>query len=78
MRLGFPQPCLDVYKRQELGEHYHGQRLQASFLCFRCPGCFLLLERLIPVSYTHLDVYKRQVAESCNSFRKHNSNLLSF
>ena len=48
---------LDVYKRQDLGPG--GERLSVILQCDECQVVNSPLH--IPVSYTHLDVYKRQV-----------------
>ena len=52
----------------DLQESYHPMRLSGH----RCLSCGNVVDTLIPVSYTHLDVYKRQVwnrRSSCRNTR---------
>ena len=62
----------DVYKRQDKNRIYGtGQSMGCMMLCelnIRYPGffggCFLVAGQWNPVSYTHIDVYKRQIQKA--------------
>ena len=47
----------DVDFHQSLTEYLFGK----DIICHDCRSHFVLLDRIVPVSYTHLDVYKRQI-----------------
>ena len=59
-----PPPCVI-----ETITHYHLVCLQGINL-FRI---YSRSDKLIPVSYTHLDVYKRQIMDHAHSFTKNSS-----
>ena len=50
----------DVYKRQALFNAYENKDLSAFLMAICQHSMFDLLRNAAPVSYTHLDVYKRQ------------------
>ena len=61
--IGFKLLTIDVYKRQVLQRFADGL---AQFTRTKTGGCFVhdgcqCLRGIFPVSYTHLDVYKRQL-----------------
>ena len=50
---------MDVGKSSEARRHFTGLD-EAPVVSFDVPGRYFSLEAPTPVSYTHLDVYKRQ------------------
>ena len=54
------RPVLHAFRPLERG-HYASLRAWEAWLSGRLSEALDILERALPVSYTHLDVYKRQI-----------------
>ena len=64
---------IDVYKRQDVdGLHSYQEAVEMRRMLYDDPLLQPVLTFVSPVSYTHLDVYKRQ-AVYCTGRREHNT-----